>query len=221
MIVVPSTAPSSYAVSETALAAPAFSGGALARMSSFDTVSAAPMPTPSETNARIRSGSAPVLVLTAPTPSLASAEFEPFLRKLPADDANIRSFEALLATGKPRCGQVRDTQRDFLFGPESASIGSVALVPTVMQLEKFPEYAEAAAGKFPDYTATMIDLHRRRRDTVMAAFEAGVAIYAGSDGGGVARHGNLAGEVLALAGEHVDVTGTVDDVRPHLWEAAA
>jgi len=70
-----------------------------------------------------------VLVLTAPMASLATAELEPFLRKLPADDSNIRSFEALLATGKPRCGQVRDTQRDFLFGPESASIGSVALVP--------------------------------------------------------------------------------------------
>ena len=70
-----------------------------------------------------------VLLLTAPIASLATAELEPFLRKLPADDANIRSFEALLATGKPRCGQVRDTQRDFLFGPESASIGSVALVP--------------------------------------------------------------------------------------------
>lgn len=70
-----------------------------------------------------------VLLLTAPVASLANVEAEPFLRKLPADDANIRTFEALLATGKPRCGQVRDTQRDFLFGPESASIGSVALVP--------------------------------------------------------------------------------------------
>jgi uncharacterized protein YigA (DUF484 family) len=70
-----------------------------------------------------------VLVLTSPIASLVNVEAEPFLRKLPADDANIRTFEALLATGKPRCGQVRDTQRDFLFGPESASIGSVALVP--------------------------------------------------------------------------------------------
>jgi len=70
-----------------------------------------------------------VLLLIAPLETLRSAEHEPFLRKLPADDANIRTFEALLASGKPRCGQVRDTQRDFLFGPESASIGSVALVP--------------------------------------------------------------------------------------------
>jgi len=70
-----------------------------------------------------------VLLLTAPLESLHSGELEPFLRKLPADDANMRTFEALLATGKPRCGQVRDSQRDFLFGPEAASIGSVALVP--------------------------------------------------------------------------------------------
>ncbi len=77
--------------------------------------------------------------------------------------------------------------------------GSVALVPTVMQLEKFPEYAEAGAARFPDYAETITDLHRRRRDTIMAAYEAGVALYAGSDGGGVARHGNLSGEVLALA----------------------
>jgi len=70
-----------------------------------------------------------VLLLTSPPASLRESELEPFLRKLPADDTNMRTFEALLATGKPRCGQVRDTQRDFLFGPEAASIGSVALVP--------------------------------------------------------------------------------------------
>jgi imidazolonepropionase-like amidohydrolase len=77
--------------------------------------------------------------------------------------------------------------------------GSVALVPTVMQLDKFPEYVEAGAERFPDYARTMTDLHRRRRDTIMAAHDAGVAIYAGSDGGGVSRHGNLPGEVVRLA----------------------
>ncbi len=83
---------------------------------------------------------------------------------------------------------------------EQMARDGVALVPTVMQLDKFPQYAEAGAARFPDYSATMTDLHARRRDTIMAAHEAGVALYAGSDGGGVARHGNLSGEVLALAG---------------------
>ena len=33
------------------------------------------------------------------------------------------------ASGKPRCGQVRDSQREFLFGADAVNIGSVALVP--------------------------------------------------------------------------------------------
>jgi uncharacterized protein YigA (DUF484 family) len=70
-----------------------------------------------------------VLLLTAPIEALRTGEHEPFLRAVAPDDTNIKTFEALLSTGKPRCGQVRDSQRDYLFGPEAASIGSVALVP--------------------------------------------------------------------------------------------
>jgi imidazolonepropionase-like amidohydrolase len=75
----------------------------------------------------------------------------------------------------------------------------VALVPTVVQLDNFPGYADAAAAKFPAYAAHMRDLHARRRDTIMAAYEAGVAIYAGTDAGGVLPHGGIADEVLELA----------------------
>jgi imidazolonepropionase-like amidohydrolase len=76
----------------------------------------------------------------------------------------------------------------------------IVLVPTVMQIQKFPQYAEAGGAKFPAYAAHMTDLHARQRDTIMAAYEAGVPLYAGSDGGGISRHGNLAGEVIAMAG---------------------
>ena len=63
-------------------------------------------------------------------PGVASGEPDGrFLRHALPDDAAYRSFETLFAAGKPRCGQVRDTQRTFLFGAEAASIGSVALVP--------------------------------------------------------------------------------------------
>lgn len=74
-----------------------------------------------------------------------------------------------------------------------------ALVPTVMQVDKFPEHAAGGQEKFPAYATTMTDLYARRRATVMAAYEAGVPLYAGSDGGGVAKHGNLAGEVIGMA----------------------
>ncbi len=74
-----------------------------------------------------------------------------------------------------------------------------ALVPTVVNLGNFPEFAAAAGGKFPAYAATMTDLHARRRETIMAAYDAGVPIYAGTDAGGVLPHGGIAAEVLELA----------------------
>jgi imidazolonepropionase-like amidohydrolase len=74
-----------------------------------------------------------------------------------------------------------------------------ALVPTVLQLNNFPDYAKAASEKFPTYAEHMLELHSRRRETIMSAHEAGVAIYAGTDAGGVLGHGNIAGEVLELA----------------------
>jgi uncharacterized protein YigA (DUF484 family) len=52
-----------------------------------------------------------------------------FLRVANPVDENLRTFDSLLSSGKPRCGQVRDAQRDYLFGLESVAIGSVALTP--------------------------------------------------------------------------------------------
>src|SRR5271167_441743 len=52
-----------------------------------------------------------------------------FLRIGNIADPEIKTFESLLQAGKPRCGQIRDAQRDFLFGKDSVEIGSVALTP--------------------------------------------------------------------------------------------
>ncbi len=61
--------------------------------------------------------------------SEATSADERFLRMVPLDDPRLKSFESLFANGKPRCGQVRDSQRELLFGGEANDIGSVALVP--------------------------------------------------------------------------------------------
>jgi imidazolonepropionase-like amidohydrolase len=45
----------------------------------------------------------------------------------------------------------------------------------------------------------MLALHARRRETIMAAYDAGVPIFAGTDAGGVLPHGGIAGEVAELA----------------------
>jgi uncharacterized protein YigA (DUF484 family) len=52
-----------------------------------------------------------------------------FLREVSTDNPNFKSFESLFSNARPRCGQVRDSQRDFLFGSDAAGIGSVALIP--------------------------------------------------------------------------------------------
>jgi uncharacterized protein len=67
-----------------------------------------------------------VLVLIGEYPDLAPQRF---VRAVARDDAGLKSFDTLFASGKPRCGQVRDTQREFLFGQDANDIGSVALVP--------------------------------------------------------------------------------------------
>ena len=52
-----------------------------------------------------------------------------FVRAVTADDPILKSFESLFGSGRPRCGQVRDSQREFLFGNDASAIGSVALIP--------------------------------------------------------------------------------------------
>ncbi len=75
----------------------------------------------------------------------------------------------------------------------------VALVPTAKQLGNFPNYADAGREKFPRYADHMMRLFETRKETIRAAYEAGVAIYAGTDAGGVLPHGLIGDEVLELA----------------------
>lgn len=74
-----------------------------------------------------------------------------------------------------------------------------ALVPTLINVENFPGFADAAT-KFPVYAAHMLDLYARHRQRIGAARDAGVPIYAGSDAGGMMAHGLIADEVEALKG---------------------
>ena len=70
-----------------------------------------------------------VLVLFLEQAPSLQAEAGRFLRAGNPTDADIKTFDSLLQSGKPRCGQVRDAQRDYLFGKDSIEIGSVALTP--------------------------------------------------------------------------------------------
>jgi len=74
-----------------------------------------------------------------------------------------------------------------------------ALVPTLINIENFPGFADAAS-KYATYAAHMRDLYARCRQRIGAAREAGVPIFAGSDAGSTIAHGRIADEVEALKG---------------------
>ena len=74
----------------------------------------------------------------------------------------------------------------------------IAVVPTLINIDTFPEIAAAAAEKFPAYAAHMRALHGSSRQRVRDAFEAGVPLYTGTDAGGSLPHGLIREEITAL-----------------------
>ncbi len=74
----------------------------------------------------------------------------------------------------------------------------IAIVPTLVNIDTFPQIAAPAREKFPGYHRHMIDLHERRFATVAAAREAGIPVYVGTDAGGSLPHGLVATEVARL-----------------------
>lgn len=74
-----------------------------------------------------------------------------------------------------------------------------ALVPTLINIENFPDFADAAS-KFPVYATHMRELYASCPQRIAAARDAGIPIYAGSDAGSNVEHGRIADEVDALKG---------------------
>ncbi len=52
-----------------------------------------------------------------------------FFRVVKRKDASLKPFSTFLNGSGPRCGRIRDSQREFLFHDDAEEIGSAALVP--------------------------------------------------------------------------------------------
>lgn len=52
-----------------------------------------------------------------------------FMRRVSLEDESLKPFRTFMEGAKPRCGQIRDAQKEFLFGPNNIEIGSAALLP--------------------------------------------------------------------------------------------
>src|SRR5690606_5073993 len=73
----------------------------------------------------------------------------------------------------------------------------VAIVPTLVNTAAFPQLAEAGT-KYPRWSEHMLRLHERRYETVRAAYDAGIPVFAGTDAGGSLAHGLVPAEVAEL-----------------------
>ena len=70
-----------------------------------------------------------ILVLFGDPETFNDYEVGRFFRPINRDDESLQAFDTFLNGSGPRCGQVRDAQRDFLFGKETDEVGSAALIP--------------------------------------------------------------------------------------------
>ena len=70
-----------------------------------------------------------ILVLFGDPEAFADIRVGRFFRAIERDDPALQPFATFLGSANPRCGQVRDAQRTFLFGKAADEVGSAALLP--------------------------------------------------------------------------------------------
>ena len=93
-----------------------------------------------------------------------------FFLPVPRDDDALKAFHTFLKSDSPRCGQVRDAQRDFLFGKETDEVGSAALVPLGNKSELgFLAIGSVDADRF--HPGMSIDFLTRLGELVAAALK--------------------------------------------------
>jgi len=109
------------------------------------------------------------------------------------------------------CGLQPDTVASF-------AAQGITIVPTLVNIDTFPQIAEPAREKFPGYHRHMIDLWERRYATIGDARDAGIPVYVGTDAGGSLPHGLVATEVAHLA--HAGFT-TGEALDAACWGARA
>lgn len=93
-----------------------------------------------------------------------------FFRALKRDDAALAPFATFLKSSGPRCGQIRDAQRDFLFRGDADDVGSAALIPLGKKAEiGFLAVGSVDANRF--HPGMSIDFLSRVGDLVAGALK--------------------------------------------------
>lgn len=84
----------------------------------------------------------------------------------------------------------------------------IAVTPTVMQIDRFVDFASAAGEKYPVYASTMQAMYEGRLEHMQKLAAAGVHLLPGTDSGGYQEHGTLPVELgrwadLGLSGSQI------------------
>lgn len=116
------------------------------------------------------------------------------------------ALPGLLAAGIDSIEHATGLNDDHL---DAALRCGAAIVPTLVNIDNFPQIALGGAQKFPTYAAHMRALFATSRERVRAAWEAGVPVYTGTDAGGSLPHGLIRSEVLALVGAGIPLAEVI------------
>jgi uncharacterized protein YigA (DUF484 family) len=111
-----------------------------------------------------------VLVLFGDPTLFADINAGRFFRVVETDNPELKTFATFLKASTPRCGQIRDAQREFLFQTDADDIGSVALVPLGDKAEiGFLAIGSADGDRF--HPGMSIDFLQRLGDLVAGALK--------------------------------------------------
>lgn len=106
-------------------------------------------------------------------------ERDGFVEQIDREDPSLKPFAAFLKAARPRCGPIRDRQRDLLFSRDPSSIASAAMVP----LGESAELGFLVIGsRDPDHfhPGKRVDFLHRLGELVTAALDADEAGRAAS-----------------------------------------
>jgi uncharacterized protein YigA (DUF484 family) len=111
-----------------------------------------------------------ILVLFSDPTLFEDIEGGRFFRVIDRDDKALGPFDTFLNGKGPRCGQARDSQKNFLFQHDADEVGSVALVPLGDKAEiGFLAVGSADADRF--HPGMSIDFLARVGDLIAGALK--------------------------------------------------
>jgi uncharacterized protein YigA (DUF484 family) len=70
-----------------------------------------------------------VILITDPSQARLDSASSAHLRVVPRGSPELKIFETFFESARPRSGQIRDTQREYLFGADGNQVGSTVLIP--------------------------------------------------------------------------------------------